>query len=98
MTVSDCGVKRSRSGTDEKRYEIDPSTIPTEPSWYDVAKLVLAREDSVSRSPRGVWKFRSATHYVVSTELRAGIDARVLPSLVTFSAAYELSRFHPVAS
>jgi hypothetical protein len=50
----------TRNGTEEKRYEMDPSTTPTEPSWYEVAKLELAREESVSRRPRGVSKFRRA--------------------------------------
>lgn len=49
-----------RRGTEEKRYDIEPSTTPTEPSWYEVAKLALAREESVRRRPRGVWKFNSA--------------------------------------
>ena len=53
------GVSSTRSGTDEKRYEMEPSTTPTDPSWYDVAKLELASDESVSRSPRGVWKSRS---------------------------------------
>lgn len=35
---------------------MEPSTTPTEPSWYEVAKLALAREERVSRRPRGVWK------------------------------------------
>lgn len=39
---------------------MDPSTTPTEPSWYEVAKLADARDERVSLRPLGVWKFNSA--------------------------------------
>ena len=48
------------SGMEEKRYEMEPSTTPTEPTWYDVAKLELESADKVKRRPRGVWKLIKA--------------------------------------
>lgn len=103
-TFSDCGVMWTRRGTDEKRYEMEPSTTPTEPSWYEVAKLALAREDSVSRRPRGVGKSSRAGRRCQrmgtreSKEVFLGGGGGCEPSDVALSAAYELSRRQPVAS
>jgi hypothetical protein len=48
-------------GSDEKRYDREPSTSPTLPRVYEVAKFGDAREETLRRRPRGVSKSRRST-------------------------------------
>jgi hypothetical protein len=48
------------SGSDEYKYDTEPSTTPTLPSVYEVAKLGAASDDICRRRPRGMSKSSSA--------------------------------------
>jgi hypothetical protein len=60
------------SGSDEYRYDTEPSTTPTLPSVYEVAKFGAARDEICSRRPCGIWKSSSSAS--VSASL-----GRILP-------------------
>lgn len=42
------------NGSEEYKYDTEPSTTPTLPSVYEVAKLGAARDEICSRMPWGI--------------------------------------------
>ena len=50
----------SLMGSDEYRYDREPSTTPMLPRVYEVAKFGEEREETLRRRPRGVSKSRRA--------------------------------------
>jgi len=49
-------LERVMIGSEEYKYDSEPSTRPTLPKVYDVAKLLDASEETWIRRPRGVPK------------------------------------------
>lgn len=59
-------------GSEEYRYDSDPSTRPMLPRVYDVAKLCDAREETLIRRPRGVSKETRACLMLLAYHYGAG--------------------------
>ena len=53
-----------RSGSDEYRYDKDPSSVPTLLKAYDVAKFGDEREDKLRDTPLGVGKSSRASQAI----------------------------------